>query len=85
MRLSELLKLDDFKNAGIEIIGNLRTTEREYFVLGRSGQSAFPITRNTHLVDVTGENRDPEISYEEELSIRRRLGIRIPPFHTLHK
>jgi hypothetical protein len=85
MRLSELLKLDDFKNAGIEIIGNLRTAEREYVVLGRSGQSVFPITRNTHLINIGSENQDPEISYEEELSIRRRLGIRIPPFHTLHK
>jgi hypothetical protein len=78
MRLSELLQTEDFKKAGIEQIGFIKTLQGEYAVLGRSGQPAFPVAGTTHLIDVVDE-KDPEVSYVEELTIRRRLGVKIPP------
>jgi len=82
MRLSELLKQEDFKNAGIEIISFYKTTRSEYAVLGRRGQPAFPGAGTTHLVEISEADRDPEIPRAVELSIKRRLGMKIPPFRT---
>jgi hypothetical protein len=81
MRLSELLRQPDFIDAGVKIVANWKTTDSEYLVLGRPEQSALPVplSGNTHLVTVTPTDRNPEISYPEELTIRRRLGLRTPP------
>jgi hypothetical protein len=80
MRLSELLEQDDFRKAGIEIICNYKTDQHEYAVLGRHGQPTFPGIGTTHLIEIAPDNQDPEIPHHEELSIRRRLGLRTPPF-----
>jgi hypothetical protein len=81
MRLSELLRQKDFVDEKIEIITTYKTANGEYAVLGRQGQPAFPISPGTtHLIEITPEDRDPEVTYPEELSIRRRLGLRTPPF-----
>jgi hypothetical protein len=80
MRLSELLKHPDFLDEKIEIVATYKTSECEYAVLGRQGQPLFPISPGTtHLIPLAPGDRDPDISSFEELSIRRRLGLRLPP------
>ncbi|MGA2422311.1 MAG: hypothetical protein ABSG69_19715, partial [Candidatus Acidiferrum sp.] len=66
----------------IEILGAYKTLASEYVVLGRQGQPILPISPGTtHLVPVTPDDRDPDIPSFEEHSIRRRLGLRLPPTH----
>jgi hypothetical protein len=81
MRLSELLRHQDFIDAKIEIITAYKTLGGEYLVLGRQGQARFPISPGTtHLAPIAPDERDPEIPSFVELSIRRRLGLRTKPF-----
>jgi len=82
MRLSQLLQQDDFQKQQIIIIGRLKTDYGLYAVLGRRGQTVMPIQGNTHPVQISEADPDPEISRAEELSIRRRLHVRIPPIAT---
>lgn len=82
MRLSEVLRQDDFQKLNIVIIGILKTDYGIYAVLGRAGQKLMAIEPGgypTHPVAITEADPDPEVSKAEELSIRRRLGVRLPP------
>jgi hypothetical protein len=81
MRLSAVLRQPDFIDGNIEIVKKLKTADAEYVVLGRRGQTAWPspLEDNTHLIFVTDEDNDPDVSSYEELTIRRRLGLRVPP------
>lgn len=79
MRLSKLLQLPDFKKIPIVIIGRLKTEDSLYAILGRRGQKVLPVEGNTHLIEISEANSDPEISTAEELSIRRRLRLHMPP------
>jgi len=79
MRLSELLQLPDFKNIPIAIIGHFRTDDGIYAILGRQGQKILSVQGNTHLVKVSENDPDPEVSKAEELSIRRRFHLPLPP------
>jgi hypothetical protein len=72
VRLSELLAQEDFKRAGICVIGRYKTDANEYSVLGRSGQLAFPPPKIYHLILYSPENEDPEIEPEEVASIKRK-------------
>jgi len=83
MRLSRLLQLPDFKKIPIVIIGRLKTDDSLYAILGRKGQKVLPMEGNTHLIEITSAHADPEISRAEELSIRRRLRLPVPPLASL--
>ena len=82
MRLSELLQQEDFKKHEIAIIGRLKTEYGVYAVLGKRGQKIMPIVGNTHPIEISEDDPDPEISSAEELSIRRRLDLGTPPIMT---
>jgi hypothetical protein len=73
MRLSELLRCDDFRSSKIEQISVWKTDKCEYAVLGQRGPSTLPGVGTTHLVELKEDDKDPEIDSHEELSIRRRL------------
>jgi hypothetical protein len=74
MRLSEVLELPEFKSRDIVLIGIYKTTdEKEFAVLAHRGEKVFPIPKLRHLVEVTPEDRDPEIHSSEMRSILSRF------------
>lgn len=75
VRLSELLHQEEFKRAGICVIGRYKTEANEYIVLGRSGQPIFPPPKIYHLILYSSKDEDPEIEPEEAASIKRRFGL----------
>jgi hypothetical protein len=79
MRLSAVLEEEDFKNAGIQIIGTWKTETAEFLILGPRGQSVFPINLALqHPIEIINNNRDPDLYPEEIASIRRRFGFGRP-------
>lgn len=73
MRLSEALNLPELKNRDIVLIGYWKTGDKEFAVLAHRREKVFPVPKLFHLVEVTSENRDPEISSPEIRSIQARF------------
>jgi len=74
MRLSELLNLPEFTSRNIVVIGTYKATEgKEYAVLAHHGEKLFPIPKLFHLVEITSENRDPEMHPAERRTILGRF------------
>jgi hypothetical protein len=74
MRLSEVLELPEFKTRNIVLIGIYKTQdEKEFAVVAHRSEKVFPIPKLLHLVEVTPEDRDPEIHPSEMRSILSRF------------
>ena len=74
MRLSEFIEHPELKKRGIEIVGYIKTAGSEFALLARKGASVFPFPKLYHLVEVTPNDRDPDLSAIEQRSILSRFG-----------
>jgi hypothetical protein len=75
VRLSEFLALPEVEAAGVRILGECKTEQNLYKVLGPSSKLLVPITQLHHPVRVANDADDPELDEGEIASIRRRFGL----------
>ena len=74
MRLSEFIEHPELKKRGIAIVGYIKTMESEFALLTWKGESVFPFPKLYHLVEVTPNERDPDLGAVEQRSILSRFG-----------